>query len=229
MSTVSTGRRCSTAWLTVMPIAAMRFTTPAPACGPPSGRTTSVPAVRSYGSQLVERCSGLRRPGTRTSCGRAGRPRRCPAAQRCPPAPEPWRRSGSPDPLACPRPSCPPGTATRRAARVQTTRPCALVAGASKSGPHDGRCRGTEPSASRGTEPSATGAEQRAQQHLPHRLAHQGAALLQEVARSSQEDASWETPRNRTVPYPSMWSDIKRTGPIDLRPQAIWFCGRVSR
>lgn len=36
---------CSTAWLTVTPIAAMRFTTPALACGPPSGRTTSVPLV----------------------------------------------------------------------------------------------------------------------------------------------------------------------------------------
>lgn len=32
-------------WLTVNPIASMRFTTPAPACGPPSGRMTSVPAV----------------------------------------------------------------------------------------------------------------------------------------------------------------------------------------
>ncbi|MFJ9673058.1 UTRA domain-containing protein [Streptomyces sp. NPDC101221] len=35
-----------------MPMAAMRFTTPAPACGPASGSTTRVPAVRSYGSHV---------------------------------------------------------------------------------------------------------------------------------------------------------------------------------
>lgn len=53
------GSGCSTAWLTVMPISAMWLTPPAPACGPPSGRTMSVPAVRSYGSQLVDNCAGL--------------------------------------------------------------------------------------------------------------------------------------------------------------------------
>lgn len=31
------GSGCSTAWLTVTPLAAVRFTTPAPACGSPSG------------------------------------------------------------------------------------------------------------------------------------------------------------------------------------------------
>ncbi|GAA3481541.1 hypothetical protein GCM10018966_060720 [Streptomyces yanii] len=45
--------------LTVMPISAMRRTTPIPAYGPPSGRTASVPDVMLYGSQLVDTRTGL--------------------------------------------------------------------------------------------------------------------------------------------------------------------------
>jgi hypothetical protein len=87
-----------------------------------------VPAVRSYGSQLVDSCRGL--PSARNSY--------VVRTQRSPPA-MPSRAAMSAgagtlasvrlsQSLACQQPSCPPGTAIHRAAHAQTTAPCAHAA-----------------------------------------------------------------------------------------------------